>query len=1189
MSPKHNPAEGLLGELVAKLGVPAPTAEQSAVIRHPITVEVEGEMVPAPLLVVAGAGSGKTETMSLRAVYIAATTETPDDAILGLTFTRKAAAELETRLSKRLAQLRGSVTRTSDLGLLEFEAAPVATTYNAFALSVVREFGPQLGIRTDFHHLDSAASWQLMHDVVDGWSGPLTSDKEPSTVVEKALSLREDLMNQALSLPEARRRLEKFTGRFTARAAASKRKPTKFFLDGAEANQLRLELLDIIEEFEARKSELGRLDYADQVLLASRIVAELPGARAELRERHKVVFLDEFQDTSVAQMRFLSTLFADHPVTAVGDPNQAIYGWRGASAASLEDFHPTFTRNPLSPRTTMTLSTAWRNSTRILEVANTVSADLRERPRFLEGADPSASGSLGPVLEPRPGAPAGDVEIRYPHTEAEQIEEVVEFLRKNYQHAEQEGLNRPTQAVLCRRRATIGPIIEACRAAGLPAETFGEMALLLHPAVTDHRAALEIANDIGRSSSVLRLVTNLDIGAADLWAVGELASAIARDNPQVEPGAHPPVLLISAIDHLAALAAGETVPKPYDEKVAAITPAARERLAHLGHQLRQIRSHTDRSIEEQVERVRKVLQTEEESLALGLGDEATEVLDAFAAAATEFAAASPRPTMRAFLDWLEITETVDRGLPLPAVEPNPKAVQVLTIHAAKGLEWDAVAVVDLSAGRFPNYRGTTIKLSEDPTGARVARPPASPAATSAWWTDPGNLPYQVRRDAAHLPDPPIWDPDLTATAAGNTFREDAGEYRLLEERRLAYVAFTRPRNHLLLTGSWLTGGKTMRYPSVFIGELDGAADTDPEGEGAPPAHAHISTVPTEAEQEEYTAQTEERTFPPRPGLARKMVALSAAKVNEQLRELQDPGRKITEEELLAAFADQDLAKSALELLAAREEALQEAGIDPEERAAEEVLEAVSVRPKSFSATGLAALGAGGSVWVDLRRPLPEAPLAEAAVGTAFHQWVEGELRRVSATQAETEPAGERTEGTPALTPDAEAVQVALNEEQLRRLQTLQTQFRGLGWLEQWKVEGLEVPFDVEIGGELVRGRVDAVLTRADKDRETTMLVDWKTGWVPTLDPKTEQDAAAIERYLVQLEVYVRAWEDGPGQGSPEAVLVFVGSGGGRQVSRQELKAAHHKYHGQEFELENYLQIRTRPGKKKAQPSSESAR
>ncbi len=156
---------------------------------------------------------------------------------------------------------------------------------------------------------------------------------------------------------------------------------------------------------------MGVLDFSDQLVLATRIVREAPAVRAALREEFRAVLLDEFQDTSVIQMELLSTLFGDHAVTAVGDPNQAIYGWRGASASSLETFLERFQTGAPEEGQTLTLSTAWRNDVSILDAANRVAAPLREVASYQAGKEQLKAQS--PVLVPRPGAGRGVVEIAY--------------------------------------------------------------------------------------------------------------------------------------------------------------------------------------------------------------------------------------------------------------------------------------------------------------------------------------------------------------------------------------------------------------------------------------------------------------------------------------------------------------------------------------------------------------------------------------------------------------------------------------------------------------------------------------------------------------------------------------------------------------------------------------------------------
>lgn len=1137
-----------LSQLVAQLGVHQPTPEQAEVITYPLRLDREGESVATPLLVVAGAGSGKTETMSLRAVYLAATQGIPDDAILGLTFTRKAAAELAARLSDRLAQLR--LEAGSDLGALEFESSPTATTYDSFALDVVREFGPQLGIPTDFSHLGAAASWQLMYSIIEEWPTRISEGRELSTITTAALELRDAIANQAMTLAEARRELERIDHRFNAREHdEGAPKFTQPLAAGRDLNRERLALLPVIEAFEERKREERRLDFSDQVLLATRIVEHLPTARAELRDRHQVVFLDEFQDTSVAQLRFLSALFADHPVTAVGDPNQAIYGWRGASAASLNDFHRYFTQDRRAPRGTLSLSTAWRNSTLILDVANRVAQDLARPPSWLESATMREELVFSPTLQPRPEAPTGEVTLRYRQTETESIQDVVEFLRDTYRQAEKNGLPRPTAAVLCRNRRLMAPVLEACRAAEIPAETGGDDGLLLHPAVLDVRAALEICHDLGRSSQIMRLLTNLDLGSKDLWALSRLAKQLARrakPKNSEQPDRREVPLLIDAVDYLSGPQA-QRLDLSEAEQISAI---GRERIVRLGRQLRAMRRAADWPIVDQVENARRILQLDEQAFALGDLAGLTEVLDAFTRAAQDYVDSAVQPTMGGFLSWLSAANQFERGLPLPTVQPNPEAVQVLTIHGAKGLEWDTVAIVGMQSGHFPG--GQAGKLDDQPDGSVKATPPPMPPTVSGWWQNLGELPYPARRDHEHLPNPDAWAGDEAFTKVFTEFKTCLGEYQLAEDRRLAYVALTRAKTRMFLTGAWYHGAKTRRYPSLFY----------QESEEVPGVDSRRDNPPTEVQVQEFMQVETEAVFPIQPGPLRKRVSLSAAKVEEQLA-LLSGGSGWRPADLLASLPDQELATSMQVLLREHEDRQALRRLSRSERARREV-KLAAAGDRAFSATELARLDLVEDPWVELRRPLPARPMPAAAIGTAFHQWVESVLRRASARASEEEPGQDLLPlGGADQDLGADAV---LDPEQRQVLGELQSQFTGLEWLGRLRVEGVEVPFDLDLGGLLVRGRVDAVFT--DPDDSSSWLVDWKTGRIPDLYRVEAIDRAEIIRYLVQLEVYTAAWQRRHGPEHPvQAALVFVRPERTEMIKLDQLRAAHRQWAGSPLSVE----------------------
>mgnify|MGYP002654627762 CR=1 FL=1 len=152
-------------ELAAALGLPEPTDEQAAVICAP----------PGPLVVVAGAGAGKTETMAARVVWLVANGYAEPGQVLGLTFTRKASGQLLRRVRSRLARLSGYLGS-------EAPGAPTVSTYHAFAGQLLREFGLLLPIEPDARLLSETEMWQLAFDVVSHYPHPLPIDKTPAAV-----------------------------------------------------------------------------------------------------------------------------------------------------------------------------------------------------------------------------------------------------------------------------------------------------------------------------------------------------------------------------------------------------------------------------------------------------------------------------------------------------------------------------------------------------------------------------------------------------------------------------------------------------------------------------------------------------------------------------------------------------------------------------------------------------------------------------------------------------------------------------------------------------------------------------------------------------------------------------------------------------------------------------------------------
>jgi DNA helicase-2/ATP-dependent DNA helicase PcrA len=350
------------------------------------------------------------------------------------------------------------------------------STYHAYAGRLVREHGLRLGVEPHFALLAQAAAWQLASEVVERWDGEMGSvDSAVSTVTAAVIDLAGERAEHLVDLDDVdaylTRRIQQLQGlpdgAGARRGKQTLRAPVR---DLVRKLQGRRELLPIARAYQQRKAERDSLDFGDQVELAARLASTVPALVAAERARAKAVLLDEYQDTSVAQLEMLRALFGDaHGVTAVGDPHQSIYGWRGASAGTLVRFADAFRDTQGRPAHTLPLSTSWRNDHAILAAANAVAAPLQRA-------------TAVPVrrLEPRPDAGAGQVLVRWHETVEDEAQAVAERLHGLWW----DGGRRTgvTAAVLCRKRSQFDVLEAALTARGLPVEVVGLGGLLSTPA-----------------------------------------------------------------------------------------------------------------------------------------------------------------------------------------------------------------------------------------------------------------------------------------------------------------------------------------------------------------------------------------------------------------------------------------------------------------------------------------------------------------------------------------------------------------------------------------------------------------------------------------------------------------------------------------------------------------------------------
>jgi DNA helicase II / ATP-dependent DNA helicase PcrA len=1079
--PRFTPAQ-----LARLLGIDEPTPEQSAVISAPL----------APLAVIAGAGSGKSETMAARLVWLVANGYARPERVLGLTFTRKAAAELAGRVRARLDGLRrvGLVSsqavrsgrpsrpdRTDPNGDRPDEAGlagdPVTATYHSYAGRLIADHALREALEPTLRLITPAVAWQLAARIVAGYDGPMDAiDWAPVTVTAAVVELAGELAEH-LRAPEDVIAAGEWLRRRLAEIPPDRRRQAEMTI---KCQRVREQLVPLVRAYAAAKAEREVIDYGDQMALAARIAIAHPEVGASERARYQVVLLDEFQDTSHAQLELMRALFGGgHPVTAVGDPCQSIYGWRGASAGNMrrfaDQFPPAWAGAPDRANVRL-LSTSFRNTGRVLNVAAAIQRDLRrEAPEVPRLIAPPARAERGAVvcalLET-----SGD-EARWVAGQVAGLLRLPRGLAPDGQpwpDGRADGVRPSDIAVLCRKRSQFSALRTALEAESIPVEVVGLGGLLTVPEVADIVATLRVLHSPAASDSLIRTLTSprWRVGPQDLVALGARARAIARDQAG-SARTDAPEGPVAAEDHLTRAVADFTAEtgslvEALDDLGGpeAYSPEGYPRLVALGTELRALRRHVGRPLPELVTDVERALGLDVEVAARPGGSHAAARadLDAFADAAAAFAGDVQEPTLGAFLAYLTAAETEEFGLEAGQVS-DADAVKLATVHSAKGLQWPAVVVPGLAAGtRAQNF-------------------PARPRLATRWTDNPRLLPFWLRGDEADLPGLAGLDPDSLAA-----FGRACADRDLAEERRLAYVAVTRAAYWLGCSGYWWGAGKSALGPSAFLLEV---AESCRAGAGLVTAWAD---APAEGADNPALAQPLTASWP-QPTAGARYDAITEAAEMVRAAAAGAPGGApgpagpapgevgvVPDRyaDLVAGWAaDADL------LLAERSRGRADGPIPVE-------------LPRRFGVSALVTMAWDPALLAaQVRRPMPRRPAPRAERGTAFHRWLEerfGQMRLIDVDDL----AG-------AVDADLVADDADLAE--------LKSRFEAGDWGQRWPAE-VEMPFETRVGDRLVRGRIDAIF--ADDPGGGYDVVDWKTGRPPR--PGREERAVAV-----QLAAYRLAW------------------------------------------------------------------
>lgn len=931
-----------------------------------------------------------------------------------------------------------------------------------------------------------------------------------------------------------------------------------------ETAEARRSLLGLTERYRAAKRSRDLLDFGDQIALSAELALTRPEVGKILREEFRVVLLDEYQDTSVAQRLLLSALFGagtetgegsptptGHAVTAVGDPCQAIYGWRGASVANLDDFPEHFPHADGAPATRYSLSENRRSGGRLLQLANGLAEPLRA---MHEGVE---------ALRPAPGAERdGMVRCALLTTHTEEID----WLADSLAHLVRTGTPPGEIAVLCRTAGDFPEIQAALVARDVPVEVVGLAGLLHLPEVADLVAVCEVLQDPGANASLVRLLTGprWRIGPRDLALLGRRARLLVHraghgDDADADQrladaveGTDPAevISLADALDTFLVVGDAADDGLPFSAE-------ARVRFARLARELRDLRRSLADPLMDVLHRVLATtgLEVELSASPQALAARRRETLANFLDTAARFASLDGEATLLAFLGFLRTAAQYEKGLD-NALPGGENTVKVLTAHKSKGLEWDVVAVPGLVTGQFPSDR-----------------------AREAWTAQAQVLPHALRGDAATLP---ALDTHDGLDAKGiKAFKAEMKEHQHTEELRLGYVTFTRPRSLLLGSGHWWgPSQKKTRGPSAFLdalyehcaaghGEIEAWAD-EPAADEENPALAerdadlawplpldadalarrraardtvlaHLERLAVHGDEEApaygpgpddvpadealfeegpFEEESVEEPFdedwdwdalpterPPgtpdtAPGTAQHPApdtvpdTAPAAPDTAPHPSPHIPAARHPQEDPAARPPQEDPAER-LTPEEARTLASWDRDLDSlagELRRARATVREVLV-PAALSATQLLRLAEDPDGFArELARPMPRPPQPAARRGTRFHAWVESRYEELP---------------LPMLGPDelpgGDGSDAEIADE--RDLAELKEAFERTAYARRTPYR-VETPFQITLAGRVIRGRIDAVYRTGDRYE----IVDWKTTRHRTADP-------------LQLAVYRLAWAE----------------------------------------------------------------
>ena len=704
-----------------------------------------------PLLIIAGVGTGKTTVITRRIAWLIAKKKAKPAEILGLTFTERAAAEMEER-----------VDRLVPYGYIEAQIG----TFHSFCDRLLRQNAILLGLSPDYRILTEAEQVIFLKGHL--FDLPLERFRPLGNPVKHLRAIL-TLFSRAKDEDVVPQEYLAYAQELSVRSKEeAKENGDEELLKEELAEQT--ELAKTYEAYQQLLAQHGFVDFGDLITLALKLFREHPLVLKRYQQQFRYILVDEFQDTNYAQFELLKLLAEHRNLTVCGDDDQSIYKFRGAAISNILGFQKKY-----SDAKVVVLTENYRSTQPILDASY----------RLIQNNNPDRLEEHNGIVK-RLRAVCGDgVPIAQHHFEA--LTEECDFVAETIANGvNQEGHTFRDYAVLVRSNAQAAPFLRALNLLHIPWHFSGSRGLYDQEEVKIAIAFLRVLADPRDNLSFHYLASSL------LYRVEPEALALATSYARRKNKSLFEVFRIAgkSADFLGLSPEGrEAMAKLLDDLSAMLPLATQERTGEVLYQYLTARTGL----------IETLSNSEDPSDALRVQN-----LAKLFSIIERFSQVCKYDRVPWFIDYLDALIEAGDNPPVGEAEWDVDAVNVLTIHQAKGLEFSVVFLVGLVSGRFPSAH---------------------------------------RRDPVPLPDPLV--KDILTTS----------DFHRQEERRLFYVGMTRAQEGLYLTSAQDYGGKRPRKPSLFVSEaLDLPAAQIKVLKGSPLAviTRHGGTRSQQASQQELT-------------------------------------------------------------------------------------------------------------------------------------------------------------------------------------------------------------------------------------------------------------------------------------------------------------------------------------------------